>query len=340
MRMSLKGVHSVHKRRKDGSAKVYYYAWRGGPRLKGEPGTEEFLKSFLDAKRQAKREVDPESFGALLLAYQASPEFTGLKDSTRRDYRRVLDRIAQEFADLPIAALDELAVRGEFKAFRDQFADRPREADRVWQVLKRVLNVAKDTGRIRWNPAEGGGKLYHGSRADIIWLPADLALFEARAPKALYGPWLAALETGQRQGDILALRWNQYDGSHIRLVQAKTGKPVSIRASAKLKALLDALDRVSTHVFVTSRGRPWTSDGYQASFRKFAARQPFAHLHFHDLRGTFITARRREGSSIEEIASISGHSIADVRAVLERHYLAFDQAFSDGVILRMERNRT
>jgi integrase len=58
---------------------------------------------------------------------------------------------------------------------------------------------------------------------------------------------------------------------------------------------------------------------------------------FHDLRGTFITERAREGSSVEDISRISGHSIGEVRSILEKHYLAPDQERADAVILRMER---
>ncbi|ASY62870.1 Integrase [Sinorhizobium sojae CCBAU 05684] len=58
---------------------------------------------------------------------------------------------------------------------------------------------------------------------------------------------------------------------------------------------------------------------------------------FHGLRGTFITERRREGSTTEQIGSITGHSIAEVGRVLEKHYLATDQQTSDAVILRMKR---
>jgi hypothetical protein len=58
------------------------------------------------------------------------------------------------------------------------------------------------------------------------------------------------------------------------------------------------------------------------------------------LRGTFITDRRREGSTTEQIASITGHSISEVGRVLEKHYLATDQQTRDAVILRMEKNTT
>jgi len=75
----------------------------------------------------------------------------------------------------------------------------------------------KDRGRIASNPCERGGRLYapigptgFGPRPTLLgcWLPAspemELAL-------------MLALWTGQRQGDLLALPWSAYDGSHIRL---------------------------------------------------------------------------------------------------------------------------
>jgi hypothetical protein len=49
MRVHLKGVHSVATRLADGTRKTYYYAWKGGPRLRGEPGTPEFVASYNEA---------------------------------------------------------------------------------------------------------------------------------------------------------------------------------------------------------------------------------------------------------------------------------------------------
>ena len=46
MRVVLKGIDSAVKRLADGSTRTYYYAWRGGPRLEGEPGSPEFVASY------------------------------------------------------------------------------------------------------------------------------------------------------------------------------------------------------------------------------------------------------------------------------------------------------
>src|SRR3954454_16454880 len=85
MRIRLKGINWRRKRLADGSFKTYYWAWKGGPPLRGEPGTPEFVASYNAAV--ASKVVTPQ--GRLLSvfqAYQASGEFNGLAARTRFDY--------------------------------------------------------------------------------------------------------------------------------------------------------------------------------------------------------------------------------------------------------------
>jgi hypothetical protein len=49
MRVHLKGIHKVKMRLATGEVVFYYYAWRGGPRLKGAPGSAEFIRSYDEA---------------------------------------------------------------------------------------------------------------------------------------------------------------------------------------------------------------------------------------------------------------------------------------------------
>jgi hypothetical protein len=64
MRVRLKGINSVRKKLADGSWRTYYYAWKGGPPLRGEPGTPEFSASYNAAV--ATRATPPQG---TLLAY-------------------------------------------------------------------------------------------------------------------------------------------------------------------------------------------------------------------------------------------------------------------------------
>lgn len=49
MRVVLKGVDTARSRLANGTVRVYRYAWRGGPRLEGEPGSPEFVASYNKA---------------------------------------------------------------------------------------------------------------------------------------------------------------------------------------------------------------------------------------------------------------------------------------------------
>lgn len=106
-----------------------------------------------------------------------------------------------------------------------------------------------------------------------------------------------------------------------------------------IEAMLDPMPKDTLRIALNSRGRPWTSDGFKTTWGKTLAKLGIEGVTFHDLRGTFISARAAEGSSVDDIARISGHSASEVKTVLERHYLATDQNASDAVIVRMDRTQ-
>ncbi len=77
MRVRLRGLNSKRKRLADGSLRTYYWAWKGGPRLQGEPGTPEFIASYNDAL--ARKVLPPRGVLLnLLQQYQASEDFRQL----------------------------------------------------------------------------------------------------------------------------------------------------------------------------------------------------------------------------------------------------------------------
>jgi integrase len=338
MRVRLKGINSITKRLADGTSRTYYYAWKGGPPLRGEPGTPEFQASYNEAV--ARKVVAPSgTLLSLLNAYQVSEDFTGLAESTRRSYLALIKRIERQFSDFPLAAMTDRRTRGVFKDWRDKIAASSgrRQADYAWTVLARVLSWGLDRGRIAANPCERGGRLWRGSRVDSIWTADDEAAFLGRAPAHLHLPLLLALWTGQRQGDLLRLPWSSYSGTHIRLRQSKSRKAVTILVGAPLKIALDVTPRRSPIILVNSEGKPWTSDGFRASWGKACTKAGITGLTFHDLRGTAVTRLALVGATEAEIANITGHSLRDVHAILDAHYLARDPALGENAIRKLER---
>lgn len=338
MRVPLKGLHKVKKLLAGGKSRTYYYAWRGGPRLSIDPVKDPLgFVSEYNAITKAANQPDSESLAGLIVQYKSSPAYTDLSAVSQKDYDPFLATLSAEFGDMPIIALNEHGARAIFKDWRDTMAQTPRKADRAWAITKRVFSWALDMEIITRNPCSGGGRLWKGSRADIVWTDDQIETAKEALNQNLWQALMLALWTGQRQGDILSLTWSAYDGQHIRLKQSKTGKRVTIRVYSTLKTMLDNMDRQSVTILTSSQGTPWSSDGFKTSWGRAIKKAEISGVTFHDLRGTFITKARRSGATIEEIAAASGHSIKDVARVLEAHYLAHDEKTNDAVILKMEK---
>ena len=339
MRVRLRGINSKRRKLADGSFKTYYWAWKGGPPLRGEPGSPQFIASYNEA---VAKKVMPlrGTLLSLLQQYQASEDFRLLADSTRRSYISLIASIEKAFSDFPLSALTDRRTRGVFLAWRDKIAATSgrRQADYAWTVLARVLSWSLNRGLIGFNPCERGGRLYRGGvRTDKIWTVADETAFLERAPSHLHLALRLALWTGQRQGDLLRLPWSGYDGMHIRLRQSKTGTRVVIRVGAPLKAALDAAPKRSTIILTNTDGKPWTSDGFRASWSKACKRAGVVGVTFHDLRGTAVTRLALAGCTEAEIATITGLSLRSVRTILDAHYLHRDPALGDSAISKLEK---
>src|SRR5215467_13825897 len=99
MRVRLKGIHCVRVKLATGEIATYYYAWRKGPRLVGEPGSPEFLASYT-AAHASRRQPDSSSFHSVIAGYKASQDFRGLSPRSKSDYLQHIARIEQAFGDL------------------------------------------------------------------------------------------------------------------------------------------------------------------------------------------------------------------------------------------------
>lgn len=340
MRVRLKGINSTRKRLSDGSVRTYWYAWKGGPALKGSPGSPEFIASYHEAVSARKTGPDGEML-SVLNKFQQSSDFDLLAPRTKQDYKKIIRAIESEFGDFPLSALTDRRTRGEFMAWRDRLAATSRRnADYHFTVLARVMSWALDRGLVPLNPCVRPGRLYRAARNDAIWTDDDEAAFLASAPAHLQLALLLALWTGQRQGDLLRLTWAAYDGKVIRLRQSKTGTRVSIPVGAPLKSALDTAKEArnaAVTILTATGGTPWTSDGFRASFRTAMRKAGVSGVTFHDTRGTAVTRLALAECSVPEIATITGHSLRDVEAILDAHYLKRDAGMARSAIEKLEK---
>lgn len=367
-RVRLKGLNSVSKRLADGSRVTYWYAWKGGPRLPGKPGSPEFVAAF-SAAAQDRRAPSADTLATLVSRYRASPEFTGLADATRREWIRWLDRImADDPADplaiggLPWAALDDRRVRAELLAWRDQWADRPRTADYGMQVLSRVLGWAVGRGLLALNAAAGVEQLYASDRADQIWTPEEIQRYAlaARSPEVAAIVPLACV-TGLRREDLAGLMWSHVgEFAIVRPTGKSRGRKTAVvpllddartllaeireQQARRYAELCDVAARKNRPappkaltVLTNTRARPWTVNGleHQVIDAKQAAAPPID-KHLHDARGTFATRLRQGGLTAPEIADILGWDEKRVERLLAT-YVDQDRIVM-GIAERLRRN--
>ena len=103
-------------------------------------------------------------------------------------------------------------------------------------------------------------------------------------------------------------------------------------------ALDDAAKTKHGPIILTSIDQqPWTSDGFRASWRKACRKAGIVGITFNDLRGTAVTRLALAGCTEAEIAAITGHSLRDVRSILDAHYLHRDPALAESAIRKLER---
>src|SRR5262249_39858687 len=122
----------------------------------------------------------------------------------------------------------------------------------------------------------------------------------------------------------------------IRLKQSKTGARVEIPVGAPLKAALDATPKRGPIILTSTDQRPWTPDGFRASWGKACKKAGIADVTFNDLRGTAVTRLALVGCTEAQIASITGHSLRDVRSILDAHYLHRDIELARTAITKLE----
>lgn len=333
--------------------RIYYHHRSSGAPLPGKKGSPEFLTAYLEAEKLAPINGN---VAALIRDYLLSRKFEFTKDgsrrpeSTRKECRRLLAKAESEFGTLPMKALESPKVNDLFITWNEEIAlDSPREADNRVTVLGMVFAEAKRRGKIVRNPLERFEKAYVSDRSELIWTEADITRFMRGAPVELQRALILAIHTGQRYGDLIRLRWSDYDGKAISLKQGKTSVRVWVPCTTVLHRMLEQTPRVGPYILTRADGRPWFTDKDGSALGKAWPRQmeaagfyprPFAELtkarkagflHFNDMRGTAVTLLAEARCTPQQICAITGHTLQSATRILER-YLAMTDALSSAAI--------
>lgn len=307
-----KGVWFARKKLASGRVVRYGYLGRGRETERlGLEGSAEFYARIGELMR---REPEAGKVSKLVWRFKTSSEFEKLRPRTRADYSRHLDKITAKFGTLSTSAMAAPQIAEHIYAWRDKLAEAsPRQADYAISVLAAMLGWSLKRGLISHNRAAGVGDVYRGDRRTKVWSVAQQAAFLAVASEPLRRAFILAVETGLAQEDVLVLPLSAISGGVVIARRLKNGVPVAIPISPLLKGALASTPRGSAVTVLTKAdGMPWDpkGNGLRAAFREARNEAGISGLTFHDLRGTFVTRRRSEGWTAEEVALCSGHKIS------------------------------
>lgn len=346
MRVKLRGINKVRYQAADGSDRFYFYHRATGTRLYGKPGSPEFVRSFQEAARSSAQNRSAGTVAWLIRQYCESREWKQLAESTRTIGLLNLKAVEEQWGSTPLEFAAKQKARPAFLRWHDMLAEtQPRAADNKLGALSRVLSWGLDRGHIDFNPIASFKRAYVSNRAELIWLPEHVEAFEKVAYPELRLALLLGLHTGQRQGDLLVMPWSAYDGAALVLRQSKArkrgvdGRKLWIPCTRALKAALDAAPRRATTILTKPDGTPWTKSAFHHQWANaFKDAKIVEDLHFHDLRGTAVTMLSEAGSTPQEIATITGHTLASVNKILEV-YLARTRALATSAIVKLDAHR-
>ena len=216
-----------------------------------------------------------------------------LAPRTQIDYRRHLVRLREVFGSAIAAELEPKdfgpflnVKKGKFQRVKQLavLSSAFTYAVRRWYWIPR--NVLRDVERPKSKPR------------DRLVTAEEFAAVRALAPYRIQLAMDLAVMTGQRQGDLLSLRWIDIRDMAIQIYQSKTGKRLAIEITPDLEAVLDKcwqLPSRGAYVLSPARGgERYTGEGFRAmwqrNMRKALRLSAILTRHtFHDLRALAAT---------------------------------------------------
>jgi integrase len=335
---------TVRHTSRDGSVVAYHYDRETGARLPAAPPRPRLAAGHPPV---AADPADPLAYqrvvlglagadvalGELFRAWRYSSHFGELSPKTQRNYAAVM----RHPAIAPLLAVPCRAVTPRsLRMLRDGVAEagraaRGRPTKGMANLMLAVLGAAFSWGvenfDLEQNPARGLKRLRIVDGGHAPWSDEAVAAWLASAPEWSRRLIQLGLWTALRAADLIALRWDAWDGRAIRITPAKTRRssaatlylPLSPQANALL-AQWRAEPTVGVTILTQSRGRPWGDSNYLAQqMRRTQIALGLPAGTTHGLRCTAATRLIEAGVSPRDVMALTGHTQEGSFAKYVRH---------------------
>lgn len=257
------------------------------------------------AAAQAGTKRKPESVlsvRGLYRMYEDSPKFRGLANNTQKLYMIYLGKFVDIVGDVPA---NQIAQRDLAKII-DERGKTPSAGDMIRASVGALYRWGRERGHVTINPARDIARTKPGEHQP--W-PDDLLAAALKSEDQNVRLSTALLYyTGQRVGDVAAMRWSDIKNGVIFVTQEKTGTELEIPIHPRLQAVLDTLPRGLTTILAKPNGKPYD----RQSIRRWLQAWAPVHIVAHGLRKNAVNALLEAGCSTAEVSSITGQSLQQV----------------------------
>lgn len=248
------------------------------------------------------------SFAALIDVYQASPEWTALSPRTRSEWTRHFKYLRSAWGELVVAGVEPRHV----VALRDTRASTPADANNLVRATSALITWGVLRGWRPDNPCKVVPRFKLGE-GYAPWAWDSIEHFRQHARPDLWHAAALALYSGQRLSDVLGMKWSDIADGLIAVIQSKTGKQLWLPVHSRLRVVLGAMPRQSVFILTNTTGKPWTANGFKASWGNELNRPIMSMLRdqrcvFHGLRKSAVVTLLEAGATDAEVAAVTGQS--------------------------------
>lgn len=277
-------------------------------RLPEDMDSAEFDRAYWDIRSgssAALKKPAKDTWRELIATYRAHRKFTRLAAGTRRSYDRILNEIVEKNGPKSVASL----TRAQVRAIHAKYADTPRKADWMVQILSLLLNFAAKT--LDWkveNVAEGI-ELHGKSREFEPWPDWMVAKLD-NAPDVVRTAAELILGTGQRPNAAIVMRHDHFHGDWMDVMDEKTDTRIEVYSPPGLRAYLGARPKTGAFVLAKNLTEARGYDSVEKAFRAWRTglgdqAKPYS---LHGLRKLAIVRLAEAGCTDAQIQAITNQS--------------------------------
>ena len=319
-------------RKRGGSWQIDIVLWRGGERVRLRKSVEVKTRNealTVEREERARRQQYIRQAGRPPFFKEFSKEFLDVYAFTNNkpsevDSKETILRVHLRpfFGELRLDAIGPQHVE-KFKAQQIRAGLSPKTVNNQLTVLRKVLTVAKEWGRLTGIPPI---RLLPVPEPEFDFLDFSEA---TRLVKAAEPEWramiLLGLRTGLRQGELLALRWDDIDlvtgllrvrravaRGIIGTPKSKKGReiPLSDEALAALRILPSRF--AGELVFPGPGGRLLTKNECKHPLWRACRKAGLRRIGWHVLRHTFASHLVMRGVALKAVQELLGHSTIEM----------------------------